>query len=104
MASIDHLRSSQPLTNSRTQASSEQNVKKQSASSNESVATKHDAVSLSNQGKAIGQYHQQLASEPQFDSAKVDSIKDAIRSGAYTIDPEKLAVNMMKFEEELAGL
>ena len=31
-------------------------------------------------------------------------IKDAIKSGSYTIDPEKLAVNMMKFEEELTGL
>ncbi|MGF1763620.1 flagellar biosynthesis anti-sigma factor FlgM [Aliivibrio kagoshimensis] len=104
MASIDHLRASQPMTSSRTQASSEQNVKKQSASSNESVTNNSDAVSLSNQGKAIGQYHQQLAAEPQFDSAKVDSIKDAIKSGSYTIDPEKLAVNMMKFEEELTGL
>ncbi|GAL33144.1 negative regulator of flagellin synthesis FlgM [Vibrio maritimus] len=48
--------------------------------------------------------HQQMASQPSFDSAKVAAIKDAIANGSYTVDAEKLADNMMKFEDELGGL
>lgn len=103
MASIDQLRSSQAMTTNRNQNT----VGAQTPSPSESVSgskNNNDAVSLSTQGKAIGQLHHQLAAEPQFDSAKVAAIKEAIANGSYTVDPEKLAANMMKFEDELAGL
>ncbi|MFA0709203.1 flagellar biosynthesis anti-sigma factor FlgM, partial [Vibrio sp. 10N.222.48.A3] len=54
--------------------------------------------------KAIGQLHQEMAAQPSFDSVKVAAIKEAIANGSYTVDPEKLADNMMKFENELKGL
>ena len=54
--------------------------------------------------KAIGQLHQDMAANPSFDSVKVAAIKEAIANGSYTVDPEKLADNMIKFENELKGL
>jgi negative regulator of flagellin synthesis FlgM len=104
MASIDHLRNSQPMTTARNNQSK---VTTSSSGSQPSAAPslgRQDAVSLSSQGKAVGQIHQQLATEPSFDSAKVAAIKEAISSGAYVVDADKLASNMMKFEDELRGL
>jgi negative regulator of flagellin synthesis FlgM len=48
--------------------------------------------------------HNQMVSQPSFDKAKVAAIKEAIANGSYSVDPEKLADNMMKFEKELGGL
>lgn len=83
-------------------------TRSESGSSSSSSVTEpkssKDSVSLSQQGKAIGQLHQDMASQPSFDSAKVAAIKDAIANGSYRVDPEKLAENMMKFENELGGL
>lgn len=63
-----------------------------------------DQVSLSSQAKSAGQLHKQLASQPEsFDSNKVGQIKEAIANGSYVIDAEKLASNMLKFENELSG-
>ncbi|MCW8347679.1 MULTISPECIES: flagellar biosynthesis anti-sigma factor FlgM [Vibrio] len=104
MAGIDNIRSGQTLTTtSRAPARSETSTSSSSAPVSQSSA-KQDAVTLSQGGKAIGQMHQQMASQPSFDTAKVAAIKEAIANGSYTVDPEKLADNMIKFEEELGGL
>ena len=105
MAGIDNIRSGQTLASTNRSA-----VRSDSSSeaSRSDVSTKSptskDAVSLSQQGKAIGQLHQEMAAQPSFDSVKVAAIKEAIANGSYTVDPEKLADNMMKFENELKGL
>lgn len=104
MAGIDNIRSGQTLsTNTRS------HVRSDSSPSNSSETAKkpevaQDAVSLSSQGKAVGEMHTQMASQPSFDKAKVAAIKEAIANGSYTVNPEKLADNMMKFEKELGGL
>jgi len=106
MAGIDNIRSGQSMTSSstrntsRSEADSAKNTNeaKKSASS-----TRDDAVSLSRQGKEIGEMHNQIAAKPAFDSAKVAAIKEAIANGSYTVDPEKLADNLIKFEKELRG-
>lgn len=67
------------------------------------TTAKQDAVSLSRQGKAVSQMHQDMAASPAYDSAKVAAIKEAIANGSYKVDPEKLADNMIKFEQELQG-
>jgi len=103
MAGIDQLRSGQTVTTSRTQSRTDSNATSRSDSVAEPKGGK-DAVSLSQEGKAIGQLHQTMASEPSFDSAKVAAIKEAIANGSYTVDPEKLAESMMKHEDDLAGL
>ncbi|WP_064605489.1 flagellar biosynthesis anti-sigma factor FlgM [Photobacterium sp. J15] len=107
MASIDQLRSGQPMTTARSSSNSVSGSASGAAKNQQLAASgsgPKDAVSLSSQGKAVGQIHQQLAAEPSFDSAKVAAIKDAISNGEYQIDAEKLASNMLKFEDELRGL
>ncbi|MDG3088804.1 flagellar biosynthesis anti-sigma factor FlgM [Vibrio hannami] len=102
MASIDNVRSSQAMTTNRSQARAESAAKQDSGKAESKVSS--DSVSLSQQGKAMGQLQQQMAAQPSFDSAKVAAIKEAIANGSYTVDPEKLADNMIKFEDELGGL
>ncbi|KJG14839.1 flagellar biosynthesis anti-sigma factor FlgM [Photobacterium iliopiscarium] len=102
MTNIDHLRGGQPLNTSRTA-----NQTKTATTNTPQAAVvepQHDAVSLSSQGKAVGKIHQQLAAETSFDATKVAEIKQAIANGSYTIDADKLASNMIKFEDELNGL
>lgn len=105
MAGIDNIRSGQTLTTTnRNPARSESNSSSSSSSDAVSRSSRNqDAVSLSTQGKAIGEMHNQMVSQPSFDNAKVAAIKEAIANGSYKVDPEKLADNMIKFEKELGG-
>lgn len=57
-------------------------------------------VSLSDEAKNIGQLQQSLATESQFDTNKVEAIKQAIAEGRYQIDPEKLADSIIMFGDE----
>ena len=107
MASIDQLRSGHLMTTARSNNSNVSGSASGAAKNQQPAAlggSQKDAVSLSSQGKAVGQIHQQLAAEPSFDSAKVAAIKEAITNGSYVVDAEKLASNMMKFEDELRGI
>ncbi len=104
MAGIDNIRSGHSLnTTSRSHARSNPDIFSSSKSSSQTRGANQDAVSLSNQGKAIGEMHNNMVSTPSFDSAKVAAIKEAIANGSYVVDSEKLADNMMKFEQELGG-
>jgi negative regulator of flagellin synthesis FlgM len=103
MAGIDNIRTGQTMTTSRSPARTESQSSARSDTTSEAKGSS-DSVSLSQQGKALGQLQQQAATQPSFDSAKVAAIKDAIANGSYKVDPEKLADNMMKFEDELGGL
>lgn len=102
MPSIDQLRSSHTMTTNRSQTRNDSPAAKESTSQDSKVS--QDAVSLSQQSKALGQLQQQMAAEPAFDAAKVASIKEAIANGSYTVDAEQLASNMLKFENEFAEL
>ncbi|KOO07339.1 flagellar biosynthesis anti-sigma factor FlgM [Vibrio hepatarius] len=103
MAGIDNIRTGHPIgTSTRSSVRSDNSTENTESAKKTTVA--QDAVSLSTQGKALGEMHNQMASQPSFDKAKVAAIKEAIANGSYTVDPEKLADNMMKFEKELGGL
>ncbi|MEH0688364.1 flagellar biosynthesis anti-sigma factor FlgM [Vibrio cholerae] len=104
MAGIDNIRAGQTLTTStRSPSRSETNATSSTSDSSSKSGVAQDSVSLSTQGKAVGEMHNQMASQPSFDKAKVAAIKEAIANGSYSVDPEKLADNMMKFEKELGG-
>ncbi|NOH99296.1 flagellar biosynthesis anti-sigma factor FlgM [Vibrio sp. 99-70-13A1] len=105
MAGIDNIRSGQTFTTTNRSSTGRSDSNTQAPSSEvSSKSSTKDAVSLSQQSKALGQLHQDMASQPTFDTAKVAAIKEAIANGSYTVDPEKLADNMMKIESELKGL
>ncbi|EKO3687595.1 flagellar biosynthesis anti-sigma factor FlgM [Vibrio metschnikovii] len=106
MAGIDNIRSGQSLvTTNRSPARSDTNTAAASSTSSaaRSQSSQQDAVSLSTQGRAIGEMHSEMAATPSFDTAKVAAIKEAIANGSYIVDAEKLADNMIKFEKELGG-
>ncbi|ODP99729.1 MULTISPECIES: flagellar biosynthesis anti-sigma factor FlgM [Salinivibrio] len=104
MASIDQLRGNQqPLTTTRNSGNQNKTQEAQGSAVREQQRTtsQDDAVSLSHQSREIGKMNQQMASEPYFDSAKVAEIKQAIANGSYKVDADKLAANMMRFENDL---
>ncbi|PNQ55604.1 flagellar biosynthesis anti-sigma factor FlgM [Vibrio sagamiensis] len=99
MAGIDNIRSGQAMTtNSRTPTRSEPRA----SDTNEPKTSyvQQDSVSLSQQGKAVSKLQQDMSTASAFDQAKVTAIKAAIANGSYKVDPEKLADNMIKFENE----
>lgn len=44
-----------------------------------------------------------LAAEPAFDSARVESIRQAVTRGDYPVDAERLADAILRLESELPG-
>lgn len=107
MSGIDNIRSGHSLTGPNRREQRTENsasTKTGTTSTSQTKSSKNDAVSISNQSKAISEMQSQLASSPAFDNAKVQAIKEAITNGSYVVDPDKLAENMIKFEKELGGL
>ena len=102
MAGRDNRRSGQMMTTpSRAPARSES--RGTNTTESKKAPAQQDAVSLSQQGKAVSKLQKDMAASPAYDSAKVAAIKEAIANGSYKVDPEKLADNMIKFENELQG-
>ncbi|HGF5084455.1 TPA: flagellar biosynthesis anti-sigma factor FlgM [Vibrio parahaemolyticus] len=103
MAGIDNIRSGQMMsTTSRAPARNDSSATS-SATEPKKAPAQQDAVSLSQQSKAVSKLQKDMAASPAYDSAKVAAIKEAIANGSYRVDPEKLADNMIKFENELQG-
>jgi negative regulator of flagellin synthesis FlgM len=57
-----------------------------------SAAANSDSVNLSN-------ISQRVKDTPDFDRAKVESIKAALRDGAYPINPRRIAENFVALEK-----
>ncbi|MFW1335560.1 flagellar biosynthesis anti-sigma factor FlgM [Vibrio parahaemolyticus] len=103
MAGIDNIRLGQMMsTTSRAPARNDSSATS-SATESKKAPAQQDAVSLSQQSKAVSKLQKDMAASPAYDSAKVAAIKEAIANGSYRVDPEKLADNMIKFENELQG-
>ncbi len=104
MSSIDHLRSGQAANITRANQNKTQNTSVKTtpeahSPAEVSKANNKDAFSLSAESRAINTINQQMATESHFDNAKVEAIKTAIANGSYTVDPEKLAENMLKYAD-----
>ncbi|MBY6186082.1 flagellar biosynthesis anti-sigma factor FlgM [Marinobacter hydrocarbonoclasticus] len=63
-----------------------------------------DAVVLTEQAQQLARAESNLANASGIDQAKVDAVRQAISEGRYHVDPERLAQNITKFENELNGL
>ncbi len=64
----------------------------------EQEVTKTDSVNLS-----IAAAVNSLATEPEVNADRVTAIKNALANGSYQIDNEKLAQNIMNFEQALSN-
>lgn len=60
-------------------------------SGSSSSAARSEAVSLSDLSAQMHELEARLNAEPSFDSARVEQLKDAIRSGEYKVNTEAVA-------------
>jgi len=58
-------------------------------------------VSLSQRAAQLKELETRLAAIPVVDRARVDSIKEAIASGQYTINPENIAAGLLDSVKEM---
>ena len=100
MVSINNINSGQPLAT----ANNTTNANSSAAVVSSPKPQPQDAVSLSQHSKDISELQQKMASETPFDSSKVNAIKEAITNGSYTVDPEKLADSIIRFESDFKQL
>lgn len=61
-----------------------------------------DKLSLTNTAAQLQSLQQNLADAPIVDNARVSALKAAIAEGNYTVEPTKLANNMINFEQQLS--
>ena len=107
MTSINHLGRGQQvntLASSQRKATSGAAETNKSNTDNTSSAAKKDAISLSEQGKSIGNLHKTVSNGPGMNSAKVAAIQQAISDGSYRVNPSQVAGKMVSLEGQRAGL
>ncbi|WP_296754457.1 flagellar biosynthesis anti-sigma factor FlgM [Thiobacillus sp.] len=63
--------------------------------------TEQTDVTLSPRAAQLKQLETQLAAIPVVDRARVDSIKEAIASGQYSIKPENIAAGLIDSVKEM---
>lgn len=61
-----------------------------------------DSVALSSRGQSLNRLEENLLNTPDVDSARVDSIKQAIAEGRFEVDAERIAQNILN-QEDLLG-
>lgn len=93
------------INSSRSQQTGDRNVtnnKKESARSADHSApgasSSRDKVSLTDTAERLKALEHQLAQQPEIDRNRVNDMQDAISSGKYKVDPERVADKMMSFE------
>ena len=62
----------------------------------EKAGLETDSVSLSN-------VNQKVKDQPDFDRAKVDAIKQALKDGNYPLNPRRIAENFVAIEQMIKG-
>lgn len=85
-------------TNSKqTPVGSESNKKTSTESTNQAG---QDSVFLSQEAQVLKQLEAKIADSPAVDMAKVDSIRQAIADGSYSINAESIASKMLNMDNE----
>jgi negative regulator of flagellin synthesis FlgM len=60
-----------------------------------------DTVSITQSGLLIAKLEALVQSTPVVDSERVAALKDAIASGSYEVDDQRVADRLLKFEREV---
>lgn len=63
-----------------------------------------DQVSLTPTAQQLRGLEQQIADQPVVDTQKVNTVKEALASGSFEIDPTRVAGKMMSLEKALGDL
>ena len=67
----------------------------------QSKSAGQDSVSITPQAKQMAELQKKASDGPMIDQKKIEQLKQAIASGSYKIDPEKLAASIAGFEFKL---
>lgn len=84
--------------NAQQNQSAAQNAAKQGAQA--ASAPRQDSVSLTQSAQQLNQVQRKGGDAP-VNQEKVEKLKQAIQSGQYKVDPEKLASNITRLESEI---
>ena len=60
-----------------------------------------DTVKLTDSAKQLRQLEEILANQPAVDTKRVEEIKEAIASGEYEINAERIAEKLLQLDKEL---
>ena len=61
-----------------------------------------DTVELTSSAKLLERLDKTLAELSAVDTRRIDAVRNAIENGDYTIDAEKIAEAMLRFDRELS--
>ena len=66
-----------------------------------STAQTGDTVTLTDSARSLQKIEEAVAKAPVVDSAKVDTIKQAVQNGTYQVNAGRVAGKMLQFERGL---
>lgn len=67
-------------------------------------ATAGDQVSLTPAAQQLRGLEQQITEQPVVDSQKVTAVKEALASGSFEVNPERIAAKMISLEKALGDM
>lgn len=60
-----------------------------------------DLLDLTGRARELRNLEKDLASEPAFDQARVDALRQSLSDGSYRVDPQRIADKLLAFENQL---
>jgi negative regulator of flagellin synthesis FlgM len=69
----------------------------------DSSAGARDTVSITQSGMLLSKLEELVQRAPVVDAERVAALKDAIASGSYEIDDQRVADSMLRFERDVLG-
>ena len=73
------------------------------AATTESSASSADTVSITHLRLLMSKLEELVQRAPPVDEERVAAIKDAIASGTYELDDQRIADRLLKFERDVLG-
>ena len=73
------------------------------AKSNSAGTPQNDTVELTSGAKLLERLEKSLDSIPEIDQSRVDAVKQAIASGDYEVDADKIADALLRFDREFGS-
>jgi negative regulator of flagellin synthesis FlgM len=71
------------------------------AGADSSSNTPLDSVHITQSARSLAALSQAVQDTPDIDSGRVAAAQQALASGAYTIDPERIASRLLQLEQDL---
>ena len=99
MSDITHINPNRAqLSSNQTGSTNSQNEAAQEKQNDRTTAS-GDRVTLTDTASRLKDIEQQLSTSSSVDSARVAEVQNAISSGDYTVDADRIADKMLSFED-----